>query len=117
MVLLGRKSAGQSNILSAGGKMGFFSWRCAKTGLPSWPMSDGQAVLVAKDGAYRGTYDGYGNLAGFDLADHEEVKVVIARHYAGEAFDQLKPSGMRTIRAASGTATACTISSPAVKAK
>ncbi len=83
--------------------MGFFSWRCAKTKLPiltdlvDWPkevrhLSEAVALFANGD-RIRGSYDGYGRVGSFDnLADHSGFKIVVARHYAGESYDQLPAS-------------------------
>jgi len=100
--------------------MGFFSWRCAKSGKPilagsvGWPddlrhLAD--VVLVLPGGTVSGRYDGYGHLDGArgkgargmdEVAGTAEeegveyvaktVKLVLASEYAGERYDDLPPS-------------------------
>ena len=82
--------------------MGFFSWKCAKTGKPiladmgkddPWRFAS-EVVLLLKNGSViRGRYDGYGRVDGFSLDEYnynpDEFRLVISRYYDGETFDQL----------------------------
>lgn len=93
--------------------MGFFSFTCAKSNLPtlastSWgdhPFT--QVVLIDKDGVVaQGTYDGYGRIfgtrrsgeGGLDIVDEGfydrlgegEVKIVLKSHYdPNDSFESL----------------------------
>ena len=84
--------------------MGFFSWECAKSKKPvmsqyavqdtPWAFAS-RVVVVFNDGdRITGTYDGYGNVNGYDIleAGEHNWRMVIERYYAGETFDQLPPN-------------------------
>lgn len=72
--------------------MGFFSWKCAKTGLPIC-YRDRIVLLVKHDDdrvdTYLGDYDGYGTAVGVDLCDVDENKwrLFLAEFYNNENFD------------------------------
>lgn len=75
--------------------MGFFSWTCAKTGLPilnntSWGSRPDafEVVVLDKDGVVvRGEYGGYGSIGGYDLSDrvgdieNGTLKLVLRKFY------------------------------------
>lgn len=85
--------------------MGFYSYACAKTGLP---ILAGQphlgerenvashAVLLMPNGdRLTGVYDGFGNLGSHeigDLMDSQKGKLVLKHFYKGEGYDQLGKS-------------------------
>lgn len=89
--------------------MGFFSWTCAKTGLPlmaasAWhddpeigPALCGAVLLGPEGEIARGTHDGYGRFGGIDLVDtgldgridNGELAFVLSRWHAGETFADL----------------------------
>jgi hypothetical protein len=82
-------------------KMGFFSWRCAKSDKPvmaevavrntPWAFASGVVVLFKNGDRVRGTYDGYGRVDEFELIDYPEERwrMVIEKFYDGETFEQL----------------------------
>lgn len=87
--------------------MGFYSCLCAKTNLPvladtSWSDKPDftQVVVVCRDGSViRGAYDGYGRVEGLDISEHvsvlggaDEARIVLAKYYAGERFEDLPPN-------------------------
>jgi len=85
--------------------MGFFSKCCAKTNLPvvnqykDYPEFS-EVVALAPDGRIiKGSYDGYGNVAGEDLRETPEgkwiwddVKFVLTPHYNGETYNEVPKS-------------------------
>ena len=83
--------------------MGFFSWRCAKSGRPvmaqvavkntPWEFAS-RAVVLHRDGrVIRGVYDGYGRVLHhseeLELTDmaEENWRLVIEQYYQGERFE------------------------------
>ncbi len=46
--------------------MGFFSWKCSKTGVSIPHDYRGEVILITPKGSYRGIYDGYGRLRNLD---------------------------------------------------
>lgn len=83
--------------------MGFFSYTCAKTGLPV--MADAgastedlvlcDATLVPRRGkCISGLYDGYGRLDGQEITEQMDkgAKLVLSAFYKGERFTELGPS-------------------------
>jgi hypothetical protein len=80
--------------------MGYFSKCCAKTHLPVVVESVGisrlnEVVALLPGGRKaQGSYDGYGRVGGVDLQkDWDRVKLILAEHYNGEAYDELGQSG------------------------
>lgn len=78
--------------------MGYFSYTCAKTGLPIASHDSGcdkkhyQVVLVLKNGRpHKGDYDGYGRAGGedTDIGGETGSKLVLARYWKGETWEQL----------------------------
>tara|TARA_B100001105_G_scaffold253112_1_gene246028 strand:- start:959 stop:1738 length:780 start_codon:yes stop_codon:yes gene_type:complete len=84
--------------------MGYFSFTCAKTGLPVVSGDSGcdpkfyKVVLLERDGGViKGDYDGYGGIGRHSEAAHNVGsrggdKLVLAHFYAGEAYEQLGDS-------------------------
>jgi hypothetical protein len=85
--------------------MGYFSYTCAKTGLPVISNDSGcdpkfyEVVLLERDGSViKGEYDGYGGIGCHRDAAHNVGKtggdkLVLAHFYAGESYEQLGDSG------------------------
>jgi hypothetical protein len=95
--------------------MGFFSWRCAKSGLSiassyaCLPDEYSDCYLVTPTNVYHeSSYSGYGVFGGVDvyelLGDGDrdkgifredkpfDIKIVLAKYYNGEKYDELPPS-------------------------
>jgi hypothetical protein len=98
--------------------MGFFSWKCAKSGesianqYSNKPLSQRQCYLVTPNQTiYEEDYEGYGEFGGKDvyglMADGDrdkgidlffsgeapfKIKIVLAKHYNGETYNDLKES-------------------------
>lgn len=83
--------------------MGFFSYTCAKTGLPilaDGPWRDvGASEVVAlypNGDRIRGSYDGYGRVGGREILDDMDrpggAKLVLAEFFANEKYDSLGTS-------------------------
>lgn len=78
--------------------MGFFSWTCAKTGLPimanvpSHEEAWSKVVALYADGRtkVRGLYDGYGRIDGHEIADDmvgpQRPKLVLQAFYENEPY-------------------------------
>jgi hypothetical protein len=85
--------------------MGYFSYTCAKTGLPVISNDSGcdskfyKVVMLERDGSIiKGEYDGYGRIGRHSEAAHNVGgrggdKLVLAHFYAGETYEQLGDSG------------------------
>lgn len=80
--------------------MGLFSKVCAKTQLPILHKDRGfpafaAVVALTPDGSIvQGEYDGYARVGEVCLADKwDSVKMVLAKHYKGESYGELGPSG------------------------
>ena len=98
--------------------MGFFSWNCAVSGksvanrYSGRPASETNCYLVTPDKRYHEpSYEGYGAFGGIDvyelLGDGDrdkgidesfngtpkfDIKIVLAKYYNGQKYDDLKPS-------------------------
>lgn len=83
--------------------MGYFSFTCAKTGLPIVSCDQGAdpkhstVYVIPKSGRVcKGSYDGYGNLADFgrdeplDIGGPNGDKMVLAHFFKGESWAELK---------------------------
>jgi hypothetical protein len=83
--------------------VGFFSYTCAKTGLPimageAWRKKQHSVmtevkVLYPNGDRISGTYDGYGRVDGTDIVDDKDAKFVLAAFYKGENYEELGVSG------------------------
>jgi hypothetical protein len=88
--------------------MGFFSWTCAKTGLPIMAgvgntkdeirRAQSEVVLIFPDNTkYRGMYDSYGRVGSEEITDimgnATPPKLVLAAFYDNERYADLKQSG------------------------
>ena len=103
--------------------MGFFSWKCAKSGVSvasryNSDVWDSECYVVTPNGIiYEEAYEGYGDFGGFDIFEllgegdrivgiekyHDKnrrdelpfvPKIVIAAYYKGESYDELEESEM-----------------------
>lgn len=84
--------------------MGFFSWTCAKTGLPvmsSYAVEGHKeldflchaVVLFPNGDKITGVYDGYGRIGMIDLLEVTgPFKMVIRKYYNDEKYDDLRES-------------------------